>query len=297
MILISASSQTAKNSLLARQTATMLYKGEKFAPSGFAEYLKLLCTILSAAAQIGLNIALAVLIGSNFRTHAPWAMYLVIALACAWTLGLLVLITSLMRLVRFLNKGREILQTSRTALVLPLGAESLAAALGSALLSSAVVWISKDVKDNTGKKWGKRSSRLSRRSSILQFFHVNCTGGSVADWAAESILCWSGERRRDRCLARSHSTPRCCVEALVLAGPAFLSRQQETRHDSLVQAYQARSATVNSTSTSQSASDFRSWPCPALSSCQTSLAMLRPKPRGNCRMPSSEQTPSTRSRS
>ena len=129
----------------------MLYKGGKFAPSGLAEYLKLGCTILAAAAQVGLNIALAVLIGSDFRSHAPWALYLVIALACAWGLGLLVLVAALVRLVRLLNRGHEILQTSRSSLVLPLGAESLAVALGSALLSSAVVWISKDVKDNTGE--------------------------------------------------------------------------------------------------------------------------------------------------
>ncbi len=129
----------------------MLYKEGKFAPSGLAEYLKLGCTILAAAAQVGLNIALAVLIGSDFRYHAPWALYLVIALACAWSLGLLVLITALVRLVRFLNKGHEILQTSRSSLVLPLGAESLAVALGSALLSSAVVWISTDVKNETGE--------------------------------------------------------------------------------------------------------------------------------------------------
>lgn len=129
----------------------MLFKGDKFAPSGFSEYLKLFCTVLSAAAQIGLNVTLAVLIGSHFRSHAPWAFYLVIALACAWALGLLVLVNSLVRLVRFLNKGRAVLQTSRSSLVLPLGSESLAAALGSALLSSAVVWISQDVKDRTGK--------------------------------------------------------------------------------------------------------------------------------------------------
>lgn len=129
----------------------MLFKGDKFAPSGVAEYSKLLLTILAAASQVGLNIALAVLIGSNFREHAPWAFYLVIALACAWGLGLLVLITALVRLVRFLNKAREILQTSGSSLVLPLGAESLAAAFGSALLTSAVVWIATDVDHNSGK--------------------------------------------------------------------------------------------------------------------------------------------------
>lgn len=146
-----AQTNRGKDLVASQSPGDMLFKGEKFAPSGFAEYLKLFSTLLSAAAQIGLNVTLAVLIGSHFRSHAPWAMYLVIALACAWSLGLLVLINSLLRLVRFLNKGREVLQTSRSSLVLPLGAESLAAALGSALLSSAVVWISKDVKDNYGE--------------------------------------------------------------------------------------------------------------------------------------------------
>lgn len=135
----------------------MLFKGNKFGPSGVAEYLKLSSTLLAAAAQVGLNIALAVLIGTDFRSHAPWTFYLAIALACAWAIGLLVLITALVRLVRFLNKGREILQTSRSSLVLPLGAESLTVALGSALLSSAVVWISTDVKHNTGEPFGTLS--------------------------------------------------------------------------------------------------------------------------------------------
>jgi len=126
----------------------MHFINDKFVPSGLAEYTKLICTLLGGLAQIGLNVTLSVLIGRHFRDHAPWAFYLAIALAGAWLLALLVLVSSYSRLVQFLNKNHETLKTnSRSALVLPLGLESFAAALGSALLSSAVVWQAYDIQN------------------------------------------------------------------------------------------------------------------------------------------------------
>jgi len=123
----------------------------RFRPSGFSEVAKLTCTLLSGLAQIALNITLSVFIGSSFRDRAPWAFYLAIALAFAWTLALLVLVTGFSRLVRFLNANHEVLRSqSRSALVLPLGLEHFAAALGSALLSSAVVWQAYDLQRSSG---------------------------------------------------------------------------------------------------------------------------------------------------
>lgn len=162
-----------------RNTA-MLYKGDRFAPSGVAEYFKLIFTTLGAGAQIGLNISLSVLIGSHFRYHAPWAFYLAIALACAWTLSLFLLITSLSRLVRFLNRSRDALKSSRSSLILPLGAESLAAAVGSALLSSAVVWISRDVIYQTGEVFATGRVRFLDKLHVAIFLRP-------LDWMTQKI--------------------------------------------------------------------------------------------------------------
>lgn len=112
-------------------------------PSGVGEYALLLLTIFSAAAQVGLNAVTSIIIGTEFRSRAPWAFLLVISLACAWAASLLHFTVSYIRLVRFVNKHQIDLKRSGSALVLPLGAKSLAAALGSAFLSGAVVWIAK----------------------------------------------------------------------------------------------------------------------------------------------------------
>lgn len=119
----------------------MLYKQEKFQPSGIVEYAKLGLTLISGAAHIGLNIALSVLIGTSFRSHAPWAFLLAISMAVAWTASSLLLLASMVRVVRLLNNNFDILRASKNALVLPVGAESLAAAIGSGLLTGSVVWV------------------------------------------------------------------------------------------------------------------------------------------------------------
>lgn len=139
--------------------------------SGWTEHLKICLTCLSAVTQVGLNITMSVLIGTGFRSHAPWGLFLAVALAAAWTASLLHLGTSYFRLVRYINKQQEVLKDSRSALVLPLGAESLAAALGSAVLSGAVVWIAKTARvAATGENFlGARylTGRGPRRLSVI----------------------------------------------------------------------------------------------------------------------------------
>ena len=81
------------------------------------------------------------------RGHAPWSFFLATALASSWAIALVFLGSSFFRLVRFLDAHHNTLKDSRSALVLPLGAESLAAALGSAFLSAAVVWVAQAVHD------------------------------------------------------------------------------------------------------------------------------------------------------
>ena len=126
----------------------MLYRHGRFVPASVAESGLLALTFLSAVAQVGLDTALAVLIGTgSVRGHAPWSFFLATALASSWAIALVFLGNSFFRLVRFLDAQHHTLKDSRSALVLPLGAEGLAAALGSAFLTAAVVWVAQAVHD------------------------------------------------------------------------------------------------------------------------------------------------------
>ena len=138
----------------------MLYRDGRFVSASIAESSLLALTFLSAIAQVGLDTALAGLIGTgSVRGHAPWSFFLATALASSWAIALVFLGSSFFRLVRFLDAHHHTLKDSRSALVLPLGAESLAAALGSAFLSAAVVWVAQGVHD-ASPGWLRRCSAV-----------------------------------------------------------------------------------------------------------------------------------------
>ena len=119
----------------------MHLEGDRFSFKDRLEGFAFVSSIFFVAANLGLDITTAVIVGRRFRAELPWTVLLVAAFALTWLIALTYLLYSLVKLVRIIERHRHDLGQASSSLTQRFGVQNSGLVFVSAVFMASALWM------------------------------------------------------------------------------------------------------------------------------------------------------------